>query len=136
MVKLCAILLRLSRQNLKLFFRRVKADGLAPMHTPRPPLNPHFLQQLVQESLPFDPSILNNFSSPSTTPPKWQLPSDDDLRRHSRVPRYKSPGPDGVPPYLVYLLPPRLFHMVANGIRLSLQLTHAIPIFFDARKIT
>ena len=41
-------LLRLSRRNPKLFFRRVRHSGLAPMRSPQPPMDPNFLKSLVQ----------------------------------------------------------------------------------------
>ena len=128
-------LLRLARRNPKMFFRRAKADGLIPMRNPCPPMDPAFLKRLVQETLPFDPTVIDVMPSPESSIPNLPIPTDDQLFHHARVPRAKSPGPDGIPPYLVYLLPPRLFHLSANCIRLSLSLQSPLPRFFDASLI-
>jgi ribonuclease HI len=128
-------LLRLSRRNPKLFFRRVRSNGLAPMCNPRPPMDPAFLTSLVQETMAFDPSVVETIPCPQGQMPEIPPPSDEVLFQHSRVPRAKSPGPDGVPPYLFYILPRHLFHLFANCIRLSLSLTCPLPHFFDATLI-
>ena len=128
-------LMRLARRNPKLFFRRVRFHGLAPMRSPQPPMNPDFLRALVQEQIPFDSDVVNSFPAPMEAMPDLPPPTDAQLLQHTRVPRGKSPGPDGLPPYLLYLLPPRLFHLVANCIRFSLSLQCPLPLFFDAQLI-
>ena len=128
-------LLRLSRRNPKLFFRRVRHNCLTPMCSPRPPMDPTFLKSLVQESMPFDPSVVDTMPPPTSYLSEIPTPTDAELFQHSRVPRAKSPGPDGVPPYLFYILPPHLFHLFSNCIRLSLSLQCPLPLFFDATLI-
>ena len=105
------------------------------MRSPQPPMDPAFLRTLVQERMPFDPTVVDIFQPPEQCMPEIPVPTDEELFRHARVPRAKSPGPDGVPPYLIYLLPPRLFHLVANCIRLSISLDHPLPLFYDAQLI-
>ena len=124
-------LLRLARRNHACFFRRVRHDLLLPMLKPRLPLPPNALLQLVQASNPWDPAFVNHLPQRPPSPP-IPLPSDDELRALTRTPRAKSPGPDGIPPYLVYTLPPTLFHWLASGIRLSLQLQHILPHFLNS----
>ena len=128
-------LLRLSRRNPKLFFRRVRHNCLTPMCTPRPPMDPVFLKALVQEALPFDPSVVDAIPTRPDHMSEIPIPTDEQLFHHSRVPRAKSPGPDGVPPYLFYILPTTLFHLFANCIRLSISLQSPLPLFFDATLI-
>lgn len=124
-------LLRLARRNPACFFRRVRHDLLLPMLKPRLPLAASTLLKLVQCSHPWDPAFVS--SLPQQRPaPHIPLPSDDELRSLSRTPRAKSPGPDGMPPYLVYVLPAPLFHWLATGIRLSLQLEHVLPHFLNS----
>ena len=124
-------LLRLARRNHACFFRRVRHDLLLPMLKPRLPLSPTTLLKLVQTSNPWDPAFMSQLPDHQPSPP-IPLPSDEALRDLTRTPRAKSPGPDGIPPYLVYTLPPSLFHWVATGIRLSLQLQHLLPHFLNS----
>ena len=128
-------LLRLARRNPKLFFRRVRNNGLTTMCNPCPPMNPAFLTSLVQETMPFDPSVVQVMATPARSLPDLPTPTDAELFQCSRVPRAKSPGPDGVPPYLYYILPQNLFHLFANCIRSSLSLECPLPFFFDATLI-
>ena len=124
-------LLRLARRNHACFFRRVRHDLLLPMLKPRLPLQPETLLKLVQTSNPWDPAFVEQLPEHPSTPP-IPLPTDAELRDLTRTPRAKSPGPDGIPPYLIYTLPPTLFHWIASGIRLSLQLQHLLPHFLNS----
>ena len=127
-------LLRLARRNHSCFFRRVRHDLLLPMLKPRIPLAPETLLKLVQTSNPWDPDCVSQLPDHPSSP-SIPLPTDDELLRLSRTPRAKSPGPDGIPPYLIYTLPHSLFHWFAQGIRLSLQLQHILPHFLNSTLI-
>jgi len=87
--------------------------------------------KLVQTSNPWDPTFIESLPSHPESP-SIPLPTDEELRKLSRTPRAKSPGPDGIPPYLLYILPENLFHWIASGIRLSLQLHHLLPHFLNS----
>ena len=39
-------------------------------------------------------------------------PTSAELRKFARVLRKKSPGPDGIPPYLLYILPEESFAVI------------------------
>ena len=58
---------------------------------------------LLQYQTPFDLKVLDDFPRMATYPPK-SPPTDDEIRRAAKVPRGKSAGPDGIPPYLFFLL--------------------------------
>ena len=113
----------------EVFFRRVKQGNLVVMRTPIMPLDTAILRDLVQVSQPWDPSVVESVPK-AKTHPGLRMPSDEELRHFSRVPRSKSPGADGLPPYLVYMLPPAHFNLYYNGIRLSLMSDCAMPNVF------
>ena len=120
-------LLRLARRNHSCFFRRVRHDLLLPMLKPRLPFDPKALMKLVQTSNPWDPAFIESLPS-HPKHPSIPLPTDEELRKLSRIPRAKSP----IPPYLLYILPEHLFHWIASGIRISLQLQHLLPHFLNS----
>ena len=125
-------MLRLQRRNPKLFFRRLKSSNLMPMVKPNTPLSSHILPKLMSVSNPFDPEVVRLYKASQVAPPLLHLPTDEDLRRLSRVPRSKSAGPDGIHPYLVYQLPDRQFHVIVCCIRSILQGGEAPRSFWDA----
>ena len=110
-------LLRLQRRNPKLFFRRVKHSSLMSMRQPEPPMDTSVLSKLMSSPNPHDPSILHMYKAMEAEPAPFQLPTDEELRRMSRVPRTKRAGPDGIHPYLIYQLPDQQFHVIACCIR-------------------
>ena len=96
-------MMSLSRRNPRIFFRRAKALHLVvnpPLENPIPVSK---LVTLLQYQTPFDLKVLDDFPRMATFPQK-SPPTNDDIRRAAKVPRGKSAGPDGIPPYLFFLL--------------------------------
>ena len=97
-------LVRLGKRNPKLFFRELRrGSDLAPLAR-SPPIPPGTLQTLQSVPDLHDPTVTHLLKATDTTFPDLQPCSKDTLRPLLRVPRAKSPGTDGVPPYLYYLL--------------------------------
>ena len=95
---------RLARRNPKILFRRAKCYHLMnslPIVCPLPMNN---LMTLMQGTSPFN---VCGGDGVSGRRPKSDLPmpSKQKLREAAKVPRGKSHGPDGVWPYLFYVLP-------------------------------
>ena len=109
-------LLRLARRNPKLFFRRVKSYNLFTPHRPWLPVTAASVMRLMQTNNAWDPTVTSALPllDSDEDPP---LPTDEELRAYARVPRFKSPGPDGIPPYLFYILPDSVFSVVGNVVR-------------------
>ena len=106
----------LAPRNLKIFFRRAKSYHLMqslPMVCPLPMTN---LMKLMQDNSPFHVRALDGVSGMI---PKRDLPmpSRQKLREALKLPRGKSPGPDGVLPYLFYVLRDECFEYVYEALQ-------------------
>ena len=96
-------MMSLSRRNPRLFFRRAKALHLVATPPSENPIPVSKLVSLLQYQTPFDLKVLDDFPRMTTHLPK-SPPTNEDIRRAAKVPRGKSAGPDGIPPYLYFLL--------------------------------
>ena len=124
-------LVQLSYRNPKIFFRMVKAESLLP-HFPMSFPTPNVLiASLTQVNNPWDPTILDDV--PSIPPMDIQLPTDEQIRSVMKVRRCKSPGIDGVPPYLWYVLPDNIFRDVCEIIRHIIMGQFIPQSFYDSK---
>ena len=106
-----ATLTRLARTDHKQFFRRAKTEFAVPRGDENLPRPGRAIRRLMQVSNPWDPtvtSILPSRQQEADPDP----PTSAELRKFARVPRKKSPGPDGIPPYLLYILPEESFTVI------------------------
>ena len=129
-------LLRLARRNPKCFFRRVKNAGLYSLKRANPPLQPGLLESLLHADPPFDATILEEYAIPGDI--DWSgitLPTDEEVRDLCRVPRAKSAGHDGLPPYALYQLPDTPFRILADGIRHILSHHQPSPDWSQAKLV-
>ena len=100
----------MSYRNPKMFSRMVKAEALIPRlpmahRTPNPN---SLIASLTQVNNLWDPAVLDDVSSYPTMP--THMPSNDSIKQAMKVRSCKSPGIDGVPPYLWYILPDNIFN--------------------------
>ena len=77
------------------------------------------LVSLLQYQNPFDLKVLDDFPGIATYPPN-STPTNDDICRAAKVPRGKSAGPDGIPPYLFFLLTGGMWEEFCTMVRLVL----------------
>ena len=64
---------------------------------------------------PWDASVLSFLDQHEEKP--IAFPTDEEIRQWARVSRCKAPGPDNVPPYLYYILPDNVFHLICDIVR-------------------
>jgi ribonuclease HI len=120
-------LLQKARQRTKIFFRRVKSSLLQPSITPMFPVPSRKIQRILQTDNRYSPRI---FASIDRQPrsPNPHPPSMEDIRALAKATRSKAPGPDGLPPWILYTLPDSLFRIPFDLITHIYQ-TEAIPSF-------
>jgi hypothetical protein len=126
---------KLIARNPSLFFRAIRQDAepLAPRASP--PLPAGFLKTLMTVTGNADNSLMDLLQMPTQTTQDLTPPTDTTLRRLSRVPRRKATGPDGVPPYALYLLPTELFTVVGDMARAILVGDSMVPSFLQSRVV-
>ena len=122
---------RLARRNPKIFFRRAKSYHLMqslPMVCPLPMTK---LMKLMPKTSPFHVRAVDGVWSMI---PKRDLPmpSRQKLREASKVPRGKSPGPDGVWTYLFYVLPDECFEYVSEVLHYVWEGGEGVSGLYDA----
>ena len=100
-----------AKRQSKVFYRRVKHTLLTPLSPSTLPTPTRKIQRILQRNNPWSARALDWIpDSPGLHDP--EPPSVDELRALARAPRRKSPGPDGVPPYLLASLPDHVFSVV------------------------
>ena len=104
-------LARQAKRRSKVFYRRIKHTLLAPQSQSTLPTPTRKIQRILQRNTPWSSNAMDhvplNQSLPDVPPPTLM-----DLRRLAPASRKKSPGPDQVPPYLLYILPDTAFKLV------------------------
>ena len=100
-----------AKRRSKLFYRRVKDSVLSPPAQSTLPVPTGKIQRILQRNTPWseDAASLIRRVERLHYPPPPTLP---ELRSLAKAARKKSPGPDGVPPYLLYILPDSAFSVV------------------------
>ena len=91
-----------------------------PPHPPRPVYTPHPHQENTTHIATEHAVVLSRFRphTPKSTTVRPPPPTFSELRALARASRKKSPGPDGVPPYLLHILPDPVFKLVHSCISL------------------
>ena len=89
------------------------------------------LMKLMQDKSPF---CVHASDAVSITIPKRDLPmpTRQKLREASKVPRGKSPGPDGVCPYLFYVLPDECFEYVHEVLQYFWEGGEGVQVIYDS----
>ena len=104
-------LARQAKRRSKVFYRRIKHTLLAPPSQSTLPTPTRKIQRILQRNTPWSSNALEHVPLhqrlPDVPPPTLM-----DLRKLARASRKKSPGPDQVPPYLLYILPDAAFKLV------------------------
>ena len=100
-----------AKRRSKLFYRRVKHSLLSPPAQSTLPVATRKIQRILQRNTPWseDAASLIRRVERLHDPPPPTLP---ELRSLAKAARKKSPGPDGVPAYLLYILPDSAFSVV------------------------
>ena len=100
-----------AKRRSKLFYRRVKHTLLTPPTPSTLPTPTRKIQRILQRNNPWSARALdwvNVQPRLDDLPP----PTVTELRSLAKASRRKSPGPDGVPPYLIASLPDPVFSIV------------------------
>ena len=108
-------LANLASRNLRTFFRRAKDDFLIRRKPSRVPVPIHQIEMMMNVHNPWDATVLFFMDEHEGKP--FPVPMNGEIRQWARVSRCKVPGPDNVPPYLCYVLPDNVFHLVCDIVR-------------------
>ena len=106
-----------AKRRSKTFYRRIKHTLLTPPAQSTLPTPTRKIQRILQRNTPWSSHALDLIPQRARLcdPPP---PTFSELRALARASRKKSPGPDGVPPYLLHILPDPVFQLVHSGISL------------------
>ena len=104
-------LARQAKRRSKFFYRRIKHTLLAPPSQSTLPTPTGKIQRILQRNTPWSSNAIDHVPLHQRLP-DVPLPTLMDLRRLARASRKKSPGPDQVPWYLLYILPDAAFKLV------------------------
>ena len=97
---------RRAARNPKVFVRQVKQDMFAPVFYPSLPLPSHGEAELVGGRNPWGPTGVEElFTKEENETAQHEELSYECIRKLAIVPRRKAAGPNGVPPYALYVLP-------------------------------
>ena len=112
-------LTRQAKRRSKVFYRRIKYTLVKPPAPSTLPVPSQKIQRILQRNSPWSAHAAGLIPpEPSyTTPP----PSMAELRALAKSSRKKSPGPDGVPPYLLAILPDNAFSMLHHCLTLCYE---------------
>ena len=100
-----------AKRRSKIFYRRVKHTLLSPPAQSTLPVPSRKIQRILQCTNPWSTEAgqhIPEYSQLDNPPP----PTYDALRTLARAARKTSPGPDGIPPYLLSILPATTFATV------------------------
>ena len=116
-------LVRQAKRRSKTFFRRFKHTLLTPPSPSNLPVPTRKILGILQRNSPWCRSAAEYIPWSSTLPdvPPLTVP---ELRSLARSACKKSPGPDGVPPYLLSILPDTCFSLVHRCLPLCYETGH------------
>ena len=98
-----------AKRRSKAFYRRVKNTLLTPPSQSTLQTPTRRLQRILQRNTPWSSTALDLVPQQSALPYPPPPQTVAALRKLARAPLKKSPGPDGVPPFLLASLPDALF---------------------------
>ena len=104
-------LTRQAKRRSKVFYRRIKHTLLTPPAPSTLPVPSRKIQRILQRNSPWS-ARASELITPQPLLPDPPPPSVEELRILAKSSRKKSPGPDGVPPYLIAVLPDAAFSIV------------------------
>ena len=116
-------LARQAKRRSKTVFRRVKHTLLTPPSPSTLPVPTRKIQRILQRNSPWCRSAAEHIPW-SPTLPDVPCPTVPELRSLARSARKTSPGPDGVPPYLLSILTDPCFPLVHRCLSLCYETGH------------
>ena len=116
-------LARQAKRRSKIFYRRIKHTLLSPPVPSILPVPSRKIQRILQGNNPWSANA-PQYIPRSPSLPDVAPPNEAELRGLARAARKKSPGPDGVHPYLIAILPDAQFQVVHRCLELCYESGH------------